>query len=175
MSKLRIVLSVQLLFFFGWGAFLLYSRNAPTREFYLETEPVDPRDMLAGTYVALRYPIATPRADSCTQMMSAATGTDFYVKLDNRGRTIFTPKGPLSVYEDTDCAQSPTADYGWVRASRLDSAFPSGSPSVQYGIEKFYLNENDPRKTASSGSVLAKVKIGPDHRLVLIDLVSKNN
>lgn len=42
-----------------------------------------------------------------------------------------------------------------------------------YGIEKFFVNENNPLKDARSGSVLAKVKIGHGHRLELLDLVKK--
>ena len=64
MSRLKIVLILQLLFFAAWGGFLLSSRNSDSPEFYLETVPVDPRDLISGTYVALTYDLAEPAKSS---------------------------------------------------------------------------------------------------------------
>ncbi|MDO8804239.1 MAG: GDYXXLXY domain-containing protein [Elusimicrobiota bacterium] len=168
MSKLRIVLGLQLLFFVAWGGWLLSSKNTASPEFYLETVPVDPRDLLSGTYVALTYGISTPQAGSCLAVLSS--NSKFFVKLEDRGRTAETPDGPAAVYEATDCSKDPANEPGWVSAT-LQPNFPR--PGARYGIERFFLNENDPRKDARSGSVIAKVKIDRRRQLVLLDLVKK--
>lgn len=167
MSKLRIVLGLQLLFFFAWGGWLLSSRNSDSAEFYLETAPVDPRDLISGTYVALTYDISQPAKGGC------AYTKDFgpvFVKLQDSGRTVSTGAGPVPVYEAADCSKNPPQEPGWASAS-LQYGF--GRTVAIYGIERFFLNENDPRKDARSGSVVAKVKIGHGRKLVLLDLVKK--
>ena len=169
MTRLRIVLAAQLLFFLAWGGWLLASKHTDSTEFYLETIPVDPRDLLSGTYVALTYGISNPQAGACPAVLEA--NPVFFVKLENRGRTAGTPGGPAAVYEATNCAgNAPDNEPGWVRAT-FQPGFPA--PGARYGIERFYLNENDPRKDARSGSVIAKVKIDRRRRLVLVDLIKK--
>lgn len=167
MNKLRIALGVQLLFFAAWGGWLLSSRNSDSAEFYLETVPVDPRDLISGTYVALTYDISSPRAGSCSYRDKFGAA---FVKLEDRGKTATTEAGPVPVYEATDCSDNPPQEPGWVSASMQHSF---GGMAAIYGIEKFFLNENDPRKDALSGSVIAKVKIGHGRKLVLLDLVKK--
>lgn len=169
MNKLRITLGLQLAVFALWGGWLLYSRSAGGAEFYLETRPVDPRDLLSGTYVALNYEITAPKADGCAAALRSYEG--FYLRLEDRGRTAQTPAGQVPVYEAAACAARPGPEYGWVKAEPDRQAWRAGS--ALYGIERFYLNENDPRKDARSGSVIARVKIGPDRRLAILDLVQK--
>ena len=169
MSKLRIVLGLQLLFFIAWGGYLLSSKNSDTPEFYLETTPVDPRDLLSGTYVALRYEITSPKAANCLTLMNSAL--NLFVKLEDRGKTANTGQGPVKIYEAADCSVKEPYGQGWAKA-KIQPAF-TGAPTAGYGIEKFFLNEEDPRKDARSGTVLAKVKIDNRRRLVLLDLVKK--
>ncbi len=170
MNKLRIILAAQLLFFIAWGGWLLSSKNTASPVFCLETVPVDPRDLISGTFVALKYEISTPQAGSCTAVLNS--NREFLVKLEDKGRTANTPEGTLPVYEATDCAlNAPAAETGWVKAA-LRPGFPR--PGARYGIESFFVNENDPRKDARSGSVIAKVKIDRRRQLVLLDLVKKS-
>jgi len=166
MNKLRITLGIQLLIFAGWAGYLLSARNTASPEFYLETVPVDPRDLISGTYVALSYEIADPKAPNC----SAMPGHYYYVKLESRGKTAVTAQGPVQVYEAVDCSRDPYDKTGWA----LTSA-ESRAGAARYGIERFFLNENDPRKDARSGSVLAKVKLGKSNQLQLLDLVAKTD
>jgi len=169
MKNLRIVLGLQLLFFAAWAGWLLSSRNAASPEFYLETEPVDPRDLLSGTFVSLNYAISSPAAGSCSGIMN--TALSMYVKLEDKGVTAGTQHGPVPVYEAVDCSDKEPSGAGWARATAQPSF--GGRTTARYGIERFYLNENDPRKDARSGSVLAKVKIDASRQLVLLDLVKK--
>jgi hypothetical protein len=167
MSKLRIVLLAQLAFFAAWGGWLLSSRNADSPEFYLETAPVDPRDLISGTYVALTYDISRPTAGDCRNFRNFGP---VFVKLEPRGKLVNIESGPVPVHEAVDCSANPPQEPGWVSAS-LQHTF--GGMNAVYGIEKFFLNENDPRKDAVSGTVVAKVKIGHGRRLDLLDLVKK--
>lgn len=167
LTPLRLVLGVQLLFFLAWGGYLLSSRNSGSEEFYLETAPVDPRDLISGTYVALTYDISRPTAGSCPAFRNFGP---VFVKLEHRGRTANIESGPVPVYEAVDCSANPPQEPGWVAAS-LQHGF--GGRTALYGIERFFLNENDPRKDAVSGTVVAKVKIGHGRRLDLLDLVKK--
>ncbi|OGS12797.1 MAG: hypothetical protein A2234_05830 [Elusimicrobia bacterium RIFOXYA2_FULL_58_8] len=169
MKKLRITLGIQLIFFSGWGVYLLSSRNANTPEFYLETTPVDPRDLISGTYVALSYAISEPQAGKCASMLPWYRA--FHVKLESRGKTAATAQGPVPLYEAADCSSEARYDAGWAKATVEPG--PAGTRAAKYGIERFYLNENDPRKDARSGAVLAKVKIDNRRQLVLLDLVAK--
>jgi uncharacterized membrane-anchored protein len=168
MNKLRIALALQLLVFLAWGGWLLASRSADSPEFYLETRPVDPRDLVSGTYVALNYDISNPAPENCRIVLGEPRS--FFVKLEDRGRTAMTREGSVPVYEATDCAFEAGKEAGWVKA---DSTYRFGGYAASYGIERFYLNENDPRRNARSGAVIAKVKIGGGRRLALLDLAEK--
>ena len=94
-----------------------------------------------------------------------------FVKLEDKGRTANTPDGFVPVLEAAECSAKEPGGKSWARAD-VQPAF-GGRSAARYGIEKFFLNENDPRKDARSGSVIAKVKIGSGRRLVLLDLVKK--
>lgn len=167
MSKLRIVLLAQLAFFAAWGGWLLSSRNSDSPEFYLETAPVDPRDLISGTYVALTYDISQPKAGNCPRFDKFGP---VFVKLEPRGKLVNIESGPVPVFEAVDCSANPPQEPGWAAATLQ---YNWRGTSAVYGIEKFFLNENDPRKDAVSGTVVAKVKIGHGRRLALLDLVKK--
>ncbi len=169
MKILRIVLAAQLFIFLAWGGWLLSSKNTAAAEFYLETQPVDPRDLLSGTFVALSYEIANPPARSCQEALKK--GDSFYVQLEARGRTVGTGQGDVPVYEAVDCAKTAPEGGLWAKASPYWGF--GGRASARYGIERFYLNEDNPLKDARSGSVIAKVKIDRSRKLVLLDLVKK--
>ena len=166
--KLRLFLAAQLLFFAAWGGWLLSDCSSASPEFYLETMPVDPRDLVSGTYVALNYAIAAP--GTCGALADGANWGTVYVKLEDRGRTANTPAGPARIYEASACAKAP-ADGVWARAE-FSPGF-GGSPRPVYGIERFYVNENDPLKDARAGSVIARVKLGRNNRLMLLGLEKK--
>lgn len=167
MKNLRIFLGAQLLFFGAWAGFLLTSRSSASPEFLLETVPVDPRDLLSGTYVALSYPAANPGAPACRALLRDALS--MYVKLEDSGVKAQAGAGELPIYMATDCSGEKRS--GWAKA-KIEPAW--GGTRAQFGIEKFFLNENDPRKDARSGDVLARVKIDDSGQLVLLDLVLKN-
>lgn len=169
MKRLTIVLAVQLLFFAAWGGMLLNSRGAALREFYLETEPVDPRALLAGAFVELSYPIGRP--DICPGMPRPGYGKTVYVRLEDKGRKVPTAEGLVAVYEPAGCSFEAPSGGTWARGTLTQNRF--GMDRIEYGIERFYLNENDPRRNARSGSVVSRVTMDRGGGLSLRDLVKK--
>ncbi len=169
MNKLKPVLIIQLLFFIVWGIYLLTSVAPEGSAIYLETEPVDPRDMISGDYVALSYKISNPTKGNCKNLLHHYGKSRFtpYVKLVQT-KTLKLNDKKFYIYDAQNCSlRRPPKDELWVRGiSHI------GNKRISYGIEKFFLNENNPLKNAQSGEVLAKVKIDRYGRLRLLDLES---
>ena len=150
MTGKRLVLSALLLSliqigFLGW---MIAGRAAILRdgtEVLLRIQPVDPRDLLRGDYVALRYDISSLPAEIVT----------------NRPRdTEYTEGGPIYV------RLAPDPDGFWQAiAAHLGDPFPDPAPAGQvdirgtvgsgwqlgdgatlspdYGIDRFYLPEGE--------------------------------
>ena len=162
MTKLRAALMIQLAFFTLW-AYHQFSMNitANPDEIYLETPPLDPRDLLSGTYVALNYAIGNPQAASCRDLPMNPPGlvTSVFVRLQKSSKTVMVKGKPLPIYEAADCrSQPPFPPNGlWARGYIYRTSWRD--TRVLYGIEKFFINENDPLKDARSGSVTAQVKL----------------
>lgn len=166
-QKLRFFLGAQLLVFAAWGGWLMYSRSAESAEFVLDTVPVDPRDLVSGTYVALNYQISSPEA--CRPLLEAGAA-EAYVELKDSGRRLNTGAGALPAYEAAGCAAAPGSGV-WARAE-IYGGF-AGRINARYGIERFYVNENDPLKNSAAGSVAARVKLGRGNRLTILGLEKK--
>lgn len=167
MRALQLILAAQFAFFLGWAGYLMSSKGADSPEFYLETAPVDPRDLISGTYVALNYGISSPDSGSCSVQSELG---QIFVRLAPSGRTVNIASGAVPVFSVAECSKKPPLAPDWVSGS---VQYSRGRQQIVYGIEKFFVNENDPRKDAASGSVIAKVKVGNGRKLVLLDLVNK--
>ncbi len=174
MSKLRITLIVQLAFFAVWGGYLFVMNNtASPDEIYLETEPVDPRDLLSGTFVALSYGIGAPDSGGCQTLTGAGGNRRVYVRLEKSAKTVMSEGRVLPIFEATDCALQPVKNGGlWARGDLLAGNWRG--PRIYYGIEKFFVNENDPLKDARSGAVVAKVALDRMNNLRITGLVRKD-
>jgi len=174
MNKLRVTLIIQLAFFAAWGGYLfVMNSTASPEEIYLETEPVDPRDLLSGTYVALNYAIGDPNAGGCQALAGSGGNRRVYVRLEKSARTASAGGRALPIFEATDCALQPVKNGGlWARGDVLSGNWRG--PRIYYGIEKFFVNENDPLKDARSGSVAAKVALDRMNNLRITELVRKD-
>ncbi|MBI3299024.1 MAG: GDYXXLXY domain-containing protein [Elusimicrobia bacterium] len=153
MKGLRLVLLAQLAFFALWAGLLIGAPRQDVGDIYLETEPVDPRDLLSGTYVALSYPIGNAR--TCSGLPGSFRRGTVYVSLSDKGRRAATPSGQVVVHEADGCALEKPRSGVWARGNLAEGR---GGRRVVFGIERFFLNENDPLKDARSGSVLAQVR-----------------
>jgi hypothetical protein len=154
---LRLVLAAQLAFFGAWGAALLRS-HAGVPSVWIATEPVDPRDLLSGHYVALRYRMSSADAVGC----GSAPGTTVWVRLTETGDTARTADGPVPLVDAERCVtERPAFDPGerWI-AGTVEPA--GGRDRITYGIERFYVAETSQLRDARSGQVVARIAIGED-------------
>ena len=165
---LRLALAAQLLFFAGWGGLLLTShRDAGI--VWLATEPVDPRDLLSGHYVALRYSIASTIGPDCTPPADGDV-VSVWVQLAESGETIATGDGYVVVSEAIACQPWPPdagTDVVWI-AGKLDA-----SGRIVYGIERMFVAEGSPLRQSTSGTVVAKVALNDEFEPRLVGLASK--
>ncbi|MFA5162251.1 MAG: GDYXXLXY domain-containing protein [Elusimicrobiales bacterium] len=156
MSRYRLFLCAQILVFAVWGAKLL-SGHTNSAVVWLDTRPVDPRDLLSGHYIALSYPAADLRGLNCGPQ------PDIFVKLEPDSVPVQTMQGPVLLYHAAACSAEKSGGGIWVRAMQ------NGGNAV-YGIERFYLNENNPIRFAKSGNLAAKVLVnsGGDMRITAV-------
>jgi uncharacterized membrane-anchored protein len=164
---LRLALAAQFLFFAGWGAVLLTSHR-DVAVVWLATEPVDPRDLLSGHYVALRYAINSAARAGCARHDAAIP---VWVRLMPTGETIPTVETLAQVSEPAECRSTPPeagTDDTWI-AGTLDGE------RITYGIERMFVGEDDPLRSAASGTVVAKVAVNEGYEPRLIGLVRKES
>lgn len=164
-SILRWVLVAQVTFFAVWGGYLLRSHQT-SRTVWLRTEPVDPRDLLSGHYVALRYPLAGTARQLCADVPAPSP---LYLRLQRSGEIVTTLEGPVEVSRATECRPRPPAFGGedWI-VGRRTSGPPFGS--IQFGIERFFVPEASPLRQVRSGEVLAKIAINDASQPRILDL-----
>lgn len=168
---LRGALAAQLAFFGVWGALLLTSHR-DVEVVWLATEPVDPRDLLSGHYVALRFTIATPDKAGCA-LPPAGTSHRVWVQLAPVGETVATDEGWQAISEPVACRTTPPPDPGgqvWI-AGEIGAAAGGG---IVYGIERFYVPEHSPLRYAFTGSVVGEVAINEAFEPRLVDLVFRD-
>lgn len=103
----------------------------------LETQPVDPRDLLRGDYVILNYTISTLPGDLFTPPLSEipSAGQNIYVALEQRGEFHVAVRAGTSPFEpDSDqvliIGQSQP---GWWNNTN--------SVRVEYGLERYFVAE----------------------------------
>lgn len=168
--RLRWVLALQVLVFAVWGVWLLSShRIADT--VWLETDPVDPRDLLAGHYVALAYPLAESAERLCGKLLDDHEPGKIYLRLEERSEPVMTIDGPVHTSHAVECrGDPPPLQSGWIAGERTAG---SRFRRVTFGIERFYVPESSPLRAVTSGEVLAKIAINDAHVPRIIGLVSR--
>ena len=123
----------------------------------LETVPVDPRDLLRGDYVILRYKISTLSAslfaDGLTNQPSA--GTPVYVQLEKRGEfheAQAASFAPLDGDAQHPVLRGKVSSRGWWDSGNNTNRHAQ----VDYGLERFYVREGtgNPR-----GKLTAEVSV----------------
>jgi uncharacterized membrane-anchored protein len=105
----------------------------------LETQPVDPRDLLSGDYLMLRYKIS----DVPTNLFSPPVKKDL-----SYGTKIFVALAPgtnefYTVTRASTEALAPSSDAEVVRSGKSSYAWwnTTNSVHVEYGIERYYVAE----------------------------------
>jgi hypothetical protein len=93
-----------------------------------------------------------------------------WVRVAPRGTPIATEEGPVVVADPIACQTfppDPAAGETWIRGVREDG------DRIRYGIERMYVGEDNPLRTATSGSVVAKVIVNADGEPRLVELVRR--
>lgn len=166
MKTPRLLLVVQIIFFLGWGGYLLTSFQ-DSQEIWLQTDPIDPRDLLSGHFVALRFSnLEHPTAQGCAGKNAADS---IWVHLEASEQTMQTAQGVKGIWRVTECAAYPPQGQTGVWLKGQHQRERGG---YQYGIERFFLSETDPRRDARSGTVVAKVLVNREHQARITDLVA---
>ena len=114
------------------------------REVTLQTRPIDPRDLLRGDYVALRYDISSIPAGPLKDQPSSGSGTPVFVKL--------APK-PGGFYEAVSVHQQavPVTGGEVLIRGRATGGATCGSLhrsfceqlEIRYGIESYFVPEGE--------------------------------
>jgi len=170
MKWLRSAMVLQIVFFGTWWIYLSESHKGG-QEMWLETVPVDPRDLISGNYVSLSYNLTPEALPNCKKFLAQNDIDGFFVELVPAGKQIRTKQGAVEVWKAADCSlhlgTSPSTTF--YAKGRLEKQ--SWRRRLIFGIEKFFVNEGSPLRYAQSGSVVAKVSLNSSHQLRIIDLV----
>lgn len=102
----------------------------------LETQPVDPRDLLRGDYLVLRYTISSVPYDRFSPPLTQPLpyGETVWVALARRGEFYEVARASRERFE-------PTADEILLKAQTSWNDRRSDTENVQYGLEQFYVRE----------------------------------
>jgi uncharacterized membrane-anchored protein len=154
------IVVAQVALLLGWAGYHEYIRqNAPV--ILLRAHPVDPRDLLRGDYMTLRYEIQ----DVTATHQGDAFGDSLWVVLEQRGK----------YYEAVDASRVPvapkpnqfvvrgTVTYSW-RNGKSDE-------TVDYGIERYFVPEG--KGSPRFKEIEVEASVSPAHwlyiRRVLLD------
>lgn len=156
--------------FFGAWTLREELRLRGAQAFLLETEGADPRDLFAGQYLALAFPVA--RLGAGDGLSALRDGARVAVRLDAAGTTRVAGKdwplrraGSRVSLDEVDAAAYP-ASAGWALGTVERGR-------VAFGIERYYFNEDreaELRKLVP-GRVFALVSLSPDGHLRIRQLV----
>lgn len=168
-KHLRIVLILQVAYFLVWGIWLLTS-HLYGQDVWLETSPVDPRDLISGHYVRLDYPIARVPNKTC-DLKNYTLDQAIYVELEKSPLAKKTSMGQVNLWTAKRCQLEPPktmASQAWVKGQI--KSVGDQHVSITYGIEKYFIPENSTLRTAQSGQVVAKARIGRNLTLRVLEL-----
>lgn len=165
MRTLRLALLAQIAFFAIWGGSLLSSHRV-AETVWLETSPFDPRDLLAGHYVALSYPLENEARNLCGEEPAMREAERVYLRLEASGRVV-TEQGAVALSRPVACrAVVPEEGSGtWIQGRR-----DLPDQRIRFGLERFYVPEDSPLRRAQSGEVVAEVAINPGYEPRLLAL-----
>jgi uncharacterized membrane-anchored protein len=150
---LAVVVAMQALMLLGWAGYHEWNR-ATARTILLETQPVDPRDLLRGDYMILSYKIGTvPLPEGPDR--NAPPGREIWVRLRPAGRFYEVEATSWTEIEDTDA--------GIVVRGRIGRTTWRGNQTVDYGIEKFFVPEGQGRPMFKE--MVVEATVSPSHGL----------
>lgn len=161
------IVAAQVVFLAVWaGNHEFQFQTDPT--VMLETVPVDPRDLLRGDYVLLRYKISTLEVPSSLITPPGKWGRSVYVRLVRHG-AIDEPDGVSMDHPDPRWGEARGQDFHIIRGT-VDRTWGT-QMMVSYGIEHFFVPEGKGRNVGGQAVVEVSVsKTGsPQIKRVLLD------
>lgn len=142
------IVAAQVLFLLVWAGYHEVVRSsAPV--ILLKTRPVDPRDLLRGDYMILRYEIATVKPAGAGETLKA--GESYWVVLEKRGR--YHEAVAVSREEPT------------LRSEQIAVKADEDGGTLKFGIEQFFVPEG--KGTPKFKLMEVEAVVGPLHRLNL--------
>lgn len=154
-SRLLLMLvAVQILFLLGMAG-SYYAAGWWGKEIRLQTEPVDPRDLLYGDYVILNYDISRLEPDIWKESGAKPDkGTVIYLVLKPDANGIYHPTaayGEKPATSGEEVVLKGRVDYSWDRAI-----------TVKYGLERYYVPEGTGKDLENHvGDMVVRVKVAP--------------
>lgn len=177
MKTLKIAVIAQLVFFASWAAWLAYNDSRPEADFWIETMPVDPRDLLSGNYVELVYRIEAPEVESCKNYDSwKYRGKTIYADLvpdreealsDGRNVMIYSVR---SCHEQSDSAKMDEKTVVLNAKWRQKRQFGVRTYLEYANINRYYMNENDRKLNIRSGKAAVHVQKNRNGNLRLLEI-----
>lgn len=173
MKMLKISLAAQIAFFALWAAWLFASDSRIQHEFWLETKPVDPRDLLSGHYVTLKYDIESPEESSCKKYDNRKTRKNkksIFVKLQAGNKLLLENGNTVTAYKLESCHEEKDSgnDAVWLKAHT--SPLWGSSYLVYENLNRFYMNEKDKKLNIRSGRAAVHVKITGNDRIRITEI-----
>lgn len=166
-SKILILLvAAQILFLMGITT-SYYAVGWVGKEVRIQTEPVDPRDLLYGDYVILNYDISQLNTNLWSEDGEIPKeGTSIYVVLQPITTEEKSIYNAIGVYGTKPQIQNNQA----VLKGRLDYSYDD-IMNINYGLEKYYVPENTGKELEDQvGQVVVVVKIAPWGKAVIQSL-----
>ncbi len=163
--KLKILIASQIFFFAVFGGWLYINRADFVSEFWLETAPVDPRDILSGTYVALRY-AQEDNVSECAKKLDKYVYRIWVHFSESEKKFRLTDGRSGNYYEVKDCSLNPVYEKNWA----MIKLYPSSREVKAVFPERYYLNEKDPKKDIRASEAAVKVRIQRDKTLTITEL-----
>ena len=145
-NKLLILIAtIQILFFTGWY-YLEYKKlhNTISKIILVKTVFADPRDYLSGNYFTLRYEFSDLWFFANNSERIKQTGTEinqFLHKSGETGNEIYAvlKKNDIWYVPDYFSLEKPSIQNDQVV---IKGKFNKASQQIDYGIEKYFINEN---------------------------------
>lgn len=168
-KKLFILLiTIQVLFLVGITT-SYYAVSWFGKEVRLDTEPVDPRDLLYGDYVILNYDIS-----NVSNSLWKGSKSDETPKVGTTVYVVLIPKSPeedpiysaVGVYKEKPSIQNDEV----ILRGKIDYSFDQNI-RIKYGIEKYYVPENTGKELEDHvGDMTVRVKSAPWGQAVIEEL-----
>ncbi len=146
------VVALQALFFIAWAAREEMLRSgADTRIIRVRTLPFDPRDLISGRYIALRYEMGDIHRYKTGGVsgLGGYKGDTVWAVLRRDGE--FYAPDSVSVSRPWSLAGDRVLIKGWARGN-----------AIEYGVEKYFIGETEP-EPSNGARITVDLRVLSDH------------